>query len=155
MLDKANVTEMHERSYTLDLYPFKDKHYAEFERAKCWSKNPNSDLLICGTGKQGKTGLALAMARERMLAGDKVWFQRLYQVRKENSASFLNRAKEASLLILDDLNLNMIGWREELLLNLLDLKTRVIVTMSPLPEKTVMSERVIDRLSGFVRIHLN
>lgn len=145
--------EVHERSYTLDSYPFKNSD--EFRWMVGWAKNPDCNLLIWGIGGQGKTGLAISVARERMMAGDQILFQRLYQMRKEDSVSFLGRAGEASLLILDDLNLNLVGWREELLLDLLNLKTRVIATMSPLPENAGLSERVIDRLSGFVRIHLN
>lgn len=152
---EMGVREIKERSYTLDSYPFKEKHHAEFEWMVGWAKNPNFDLLIYGISGQGKTGLALAVARERMLAGDRILFQRLYQIKKVDVPDFYNRARHASLLILDDFNLNMNLWRETLALNLLDLKTRVIITMSPLPEKTVMSKRVIDRLSSFVRVHLN
>lgn len=151
---EVGVREMHERLYTLDSYPFKERHLLQFEWVRRWAENPNCDLLIWGLGGEGKTGLALAVARERMLAGDRILFQRLYQVKKVDVPDFYNRARHASLLVLDDFNLNMIGWLETLALNLLDLKTRVIITMSPVPEQTVMSKRVIDRLSSFVRIHL-
>lgn len=157
MLDKVGVMEAQERLYTLDSYPFKEKHREQFEWMKGWAKNPNCDLLIWGMGGQGKTGMSLVFARERMMMGDSVWFQRLYQVRKESASVLFDRVRDGvSVLILDDLPVNLTGWREELAFRLLDLKTRVIVTMSSIPEqKLYLSQEAVQRLSGLVRVHLS
>jgi len=155
VLDQAGVMETQERLYTLDSYPFKEKHREQFEWMKGWAKNPNCDLLIWGMAGQGKTGLALVAARERMIAGDSVWFQRLYQVKREDGSALVDRIRDGvSLLILDDLRTNLVGWREELAFRLLDLKKRVIVTMAPIPEQARISQEAVERLNGLVRIHL-